>query len=584
MIFHHRRTALVAVLILSVASGAQTPNPPASSAGVAVATPVGQASSLQTPGSQTADAPAPNLQVQAQAPQAPAPQAPSPQRPPAASPVPAEGGQESPNELSVTVGKSLIVSTAQPIQRISVGYNDVAEATAVSPREVLVNGKAPGQTSLIVWEQGGNKLFFDLIVRPNNFLSEVRLDGVRRELKKELPAAKINLSLENETVFLRGTVDDLTSADRAAAIASTLGKTVNLLYVNVPPPEKQILLKVRFASMDRSIINQLGLNLISTGATNTIGAVTTGQFSPPSISATGKNATVTLQNALNIFLFRPDLNLAATIEALESRGLTEILAEPNVLAVNGRLASFLAGGEFPYPILQGGGGGIGTVTIAFREFGVRINFIPTITPRGTIRLDLAPEVSALDTAQGLVFQGVSIPGLTVRRVRTNIELASGQSFAIGGLLDRRLTETINKIPLLGDIPILGKIFRSRSLQKNNTELIVLVTPELVRPIPEGQPTPELNYPKAFMEKTTAQPLRTPGMDVTGPVPVTPPHEAIPLEQMIQSLRQPRLETGPNASGLPDSSFQPAQELPFPQLGTPAPAPPAPTPAPAAPPK
>src|SRR6185503_13021998 len=164
MIFHHRWTALLAVLTLSIGIGAQTPTP--------------LATALQAP------------------PQMPAQQPPSPQRPPAASPQTAEGGQESPNELSVTVGKSLIVSTAQPIERISVGYNDVAEATAVSPREVLVNGKTPGQTSLIVWEQGGNKLFFELIVRPNTFLSEVRLDGVRRELKKELPEAKINLSFE----------------------------------------------------------------------------------------------------------------------------------------------------------------------------------------------------------------------------------------------------------------------------------------------------------------------------------------------------------------------------------------------------
>jgi len=543
MIFHHRWSGLLAVMIASVASDAQVPNQ-----------------------------------------QAISPQAPTAQQTQAANLQAAEGSQDSPNELSVTVGKSLIVSTAQPIERISVGYNDVAEATAVSPREVLVNGKTTGETSLIVWEQGGNKLFFDLIVRPNTFLSEVRLDSVRRELKKELPASKINLSFENETVFLRGTVDDLTSANRAIAIANTLGKTVNLLYINVPPPEKQILLKVRFASIDRSIMNQLGLNLISTGATNTIGSVTTGQFSPPAVTGSAKSATVTLQNALNVFLFRPDLNLAATIEALEAKGLTEILAEPNVLAVNGRLATFLAGGEFPYPILQGGGGGLGAVTIAFREFGVRINFIPTITPRGTIRLDLAPEVSALDFAQGLSFQGVTIPGLTVRRVRTNIELSPGQSFAIGGLLDRRLTDTINKIPLLGDIPILGKIFQSRSLQKNNTELLVLVTPELVRPIPEGQPTPELTFPKAFLKTDTAKPLRTPGMETTGPVPVMPPHEAIPFEQMIESLKLPRLETGANASGLQDTTFPQPQELPFPQPAAPAPMAPAPSAAPAAPPK
>src|SRR5690242_5420995 len=324
MIFHRRRSGVLAVVIASVASAGQVPSPQAAATRV-VAVGVEQVASPQ-----------------AATPQAPEAQPPKPQQPPAANLQAAEGTQESPNELTVTVGKSLIVSTAQPIERISVGYNDVAEATAVSPHEVLVNGKTQGETSLIVWQTGGNKLFFDLIVRPNTFLNDARLDSVRRELKKELPASKINLSFDNETVFLRGTVDDLTSANRAAAIAGTLGKTVNLLYINVPPPEKQILLKVRFASVDRSIMNQLGLNLISTGATNTIGSVTTGQFSPPVPNPI--NGTFTLQNALNIFLFRPDLNLATTIEALEARGLTEILAEPNVLAVNGRLATFLAGG------------------------------------------------------------------------------------------------------------------------------------------------------------------------------------------------------------------------------------------------
>ena len=205
----------------------------------------------------------------------------------------------------------------------------------------------------------------------------------------------------------------------------------------------------------------------------------------------------TLTDALNIFLFRKDLNLAAAIRALQRRGLFEILAEPSVLAINGKQASFLAGGEFPYPILQGGGAGLGAVTIQFKEFGVRINFVPLVTPRGTIRLEVAPEVSALDFANGLSFQGFNIPGLITRRVQTGVELESGQSFAIGGLLDRRLSETIQKIPLLGDVPLLGKLFQSRSLQKQNSELLVIVTPELVRPIPAGQPAPQLQFPSAL---------------------------------------------------------------------------------------
>ena len=371
------------------------------------------------------------------------------------------------------------------------------------------------------------------------------------------------------------------------AIASTLGKVVNLLYVAVPPEEKQILLKVQFASVDRNVSQELGLNLISTGATNTIGRVATGQFAPPVVQAgPGVPPAFTLSDALNIFLFRPDLNLAATIRALQIRGLFEVLAEPNVLAINGKQASFVAGGEFPYPILQGGGGGIGAVTIAFREFGVRINFLPLLTPRGTVRLAVMPEVSALDFTAGLTFQGFTIPGLTTRRVQTEVELESGQSFAIGGLLDRRLTETFHKIPGLGDIPLLGKLFQSRSLNKQNNELLVIVTPELVRPMPAGQPRPQLEYPLPLMGPEPDP--RTPGMNITGPVPVTPPQPAMPLESLIQSLKaQDAMNLKQDQVigvggqpipwppvGGPGSTVQPAPTEPAPAQPPPATAPPA----------
>jgi pilus assembly protein CpaC len=219
----------------------------------------------------------------------------------------------------------------------------------------------------------------------------------------------------------------------------------------------------------------------------------------------------------------------------------EILAEPNVLTSNNRTASFLAGGEFPFPTLQGGGAGLGAVTIQFREFGVRINFTPTVTPRGTIRLQVAPEVSSLDFANGLTFEGFTIPALSTRRVQTDIELESGQSFAIGGLLDNRVTDTLSKIPGLGDIPFFGKLFRSRNLQKTNSELLIIVTPEIVRPIPAGQPLPTLKFPEKLLEPNTAATApRTPGIETTGPVPVRPPQPSMPVEQLIQSMRTPVL--------------------------------------------
>ena len=456
-----------------------------------------------------------------------------------------QGSEESPNELFVTAGKSVLVNSALPIERVAVGFGDAAEALVISPQEVLVNGKAAGETTLIIWQRGGGKLYFDVTVQPNRTVATNRIDGIRRELNREMQGQQVSVTMEGDTLFVRGRVKDLTSAQRALAIAGSLGKTVNLLYVDVPEVEAQILLKVRFASVDRSLSNQLGMNLFSTGATNTVGSTTTGQFSPPSAPTLkttspspgrGIAATTNLSSALNLFLFRPDLNLGATIQALEAKGILQTLAEPNVLAQNGRQASFLAGGEFPFPTVQGGTTGSAVaITVQFREFGIRLNFIPTIQPRGTIRLQVAPEVSSLDFTNGLNLNGFTIPSLSVRKVNTEVELAEGQSFAIGGLLDNRMTENLSKIPFLGDLPVLGKFFQSMSRSKQNTELIVIVTPELVRPIPAGKALPEVNYPRAFLPPNTGKPLETPGMSVTGPVPVTPPTPSIPAEDLMKSL-------------------------------------------------
>ncbi len=467
----------------------------------------------------------------------------APQQEPA---KPAEPSESSAHQLFVTVGKSIIVNSAAAIERISLGYNEVAEATAIGLNEVLVNGKAPGETTLIVWQRDGNKIFFDLTVRPNTTEAKAKLQAVRREIKKQFPGQNIDLSFDGGTVFLSGTVQDVTSAQRAEAIAGTLGKTVDLLYVAVPPPDAEILLNIKFALIDKTVTKQFGFNLINTGGGNSIGGTTTGQFAAPTLTpATPLSLppTVTLSSALNVFLLDSHLNLGATIEALESQNLFEILSEPNVLAINGQPATFLAGGKFPYPVVQGGASGsVPTVTIQFQEFGVRLNFVATMTPRGTIKLELAPEVSALDYSNGLTFQGFNIPGIDVRRVHTEIELEPGQSFAIGGLMDRRTTELLSKIPILGDIPLLGKLFQSRSLQKENTELLILATPQVVRPIPAGQKAPELKFSEskseALPKPLTETPIQTPGLAVTGPVPVAPPTPSMPLEDLLQALKNP----------------------------------------------
>ena len=433
---------------------------------------------------------------------------------------------ESTRELSIAVGKTALIDFNNPVIRVAVGLGEVAEANAVSPTEILVNGKAPGNTSLIVWERGGERQFFNINVHASKFASDDSMTGLRRELHLELPGQDISATSDNGLIYLHGTVKDLTSADRAVQIASNLGKVVNLLYVNVPQSPAQIMLKVHFCSVDRSAERQLGINFFSNGAANTIGAVTTGQSSPP--SPTGNGGAV-ITNALNIFVYRPDLNLGATLQLLETKGLVESLAEPNLLAEDGKQASFLAGGQFPYPVAQGtASGAAGAVTIQFKDFGIRLSMIPVITPRGTIRLQIAPEVSSLDFAQSLQISGFNVPAIDIRRVRTEVELENGQSFVIGGLLDNTENETFQKIPFIGDIPILGKFFQSIQRTKNNTELIVIVTPVIVPPIPAGQPLPALNYPVAFLPPNSNIPMTNPegGAATAAPQPSTMPVEAL----------------------------------------------------------
>ena len=495
---------------------------------------------------------------------------------PAPSGAPQETAGLVTKDLSVTVGKSLVVDSPVNIQRVSVANPAMAEAVAISPKELLVNGLTPGETTLIIWQMGGNRLFYDLTVRQ----STRKIDAVRTELGRDLAGQDVNVNFENDTAFISGTVKDLVTAERAVSIASTLGKVVNLLQVSVPPIESQILLKVRFANVDRAATLDLGFNLVSNGALNTVGQITTGQAADPSLGSFLQGATQSVSDALNILLVRKDLNLAASIKALQGRNLLEVLAEPNVLAINGKPASFVSGGEFPYPTLQGGGAGLGAVTIAFREFGIRLQFLPTVTPRGTIRLQVTPEVSSLDFAHGLIFQGFSIPALATRRIQTEIELESGQSFAIAGLLDNRFTESLAKIPGLANIPLLGKLFQSKSMQKSNSELMVLVTPEIVRPIPVGQPVPDIPFPKEIrLDGTRKDPPQTPGLNITGPVPNKPETETMPVEALQELKRAGQPATPP----MPAVQFIPVPITPSgtapqasPGLGAPSPTAPPPT--------
>jgi pilus assembly protein CpaC len=421
----------------------------------------------------------------------------------------AQGG---PEDIRLTVGKSIVIDYPTDISRISTSNPDIVDASPVTAREILVHGKAFGTVTLVVWSKAGQRNFYNITVEQN-------LEPLRKLLKDTFPKEEIHVQSSRDSLSLTGRVSSKDVADRATALATPFAKTiVNNLQLPVGGVEKQILLRVKFAELDRTASTQFGVNLISTGAANTVGGVTTGQFPAPSLpGVTGtpgskipQPVSFTISQALNIFAFRNDLNLGAFIKALQSRNLLQILAEPNLVTTNGKEASFLVGGEFPIPVLQGGANS-GAVTIQFREFGVRLNFNPSITDNNTIRLFVKPEVSSLDFANALSFNGFTIPALSSRKMETTIELSEGQSFVIAGLLDNRLRETISKIPGLANLPILGNLFKTRETNRNNTELIVMVTPEITTPLQPGDTKAIPLMPRDFMvtPANPADPYSTP---------------------------------------------------------------------------
>jgi pilus assembly protein CpaC len=400
--------------------------------------------------------------------------------------------------LRVMVGKSLLINTTEQLRRISVTDGAIAFAQVITPTQILIHGKSPGEVSLLIWDTLERSRSFDLRV-------DVDVSACADELHRVFPDEQITVTPSRAAVVLSGHVSTEDVFKRAGELASAYSpKVVNVLTFG-PVGAQEVLLQVKFAEVDRTALTQMGINFISTGAGNTIGTVTTGQygsFGPQTLtpgtqipSSTTTPAS-TINNVLNLFLFRSDINFGAVIEALENKSLLQILAEPNLIAVNGKESSFLAGGQFPFPIVQPGNG-FTAVTISFKEFGVRLQFTPVIMPNGNIHLKVAPEVSTLDFSNALTISGFTVPALSTRKAETEFELQDGQSFVIAGLMDNRVTDIYNKIPGLGDIPVLGAFFRSKSLQKSNSELMVLCTVHRIYPSTEPVTLPK--NPKPFID-------------------------------------------------------------------------------------
>ncbi len=394
--------------------------------------------------------------------------------------------------ISVSRGASALFISPVALQRFSVGDPNIAEVTIVSPTEVVINGRSLGSTTLLIWDNTSEVKVYSV---------EVTADApaLERYLRSLLPNEEITVTASGSSITLSGTVKDPVSAQRAVDIARTTGATIidNL----VTPPAVQVMLQVRFAEINRSALKEWSANLqvlnphkLSDGPT------------PPTDWA----GTTSPDGSITFLLDNGLANFEAFIRATEARGDFRSLAEPNLMVLPGREGYFLAGGRFPFPSVQGGGVQ-GAIGIQFEEFGIRLRFTPTITRSGSIRLKLQPEVSSLDFANGLVISGFVIPSILTRKADTEVELREGQYLAIAGMLDNSTIDNVSKIPVLGDIPILGELFRSKSLRQRRTELLVLVTPKLVtgEDAPTALPTGETD------QWTWQRPLERPAPGTPG---------------------------------------------------------------------
>jgi pilus assembly protein CpaC len=430
---------------------------------------------------------------------------------PSAMPPAAVQQPEGSHILHLLVGRSLVINSPTPIKRVSVADPNIVEAIVVSPYQVLLNGKIPGGVSLLIWDDTDQSQTFEVSV-------DIDILSLNDKIHEVFPSEAIQLETSKDVVMLSGNISSAAVAEKILEIVKNSTPKVTSLMRFPAVQVKEVLLEVKFAEVDRTAISQFGINILRNFGSNMPVSVTTQQFSPPGytqgtpgtigaggIATGGQQSQFSISSLLNISVFRPDINMAAMIQALQANNVLQILAEPNLLTESGKQASFLAGGEFPYPVVQGAiAGGVAPITIQFREYGVRLSFTPTLTPEGLIHLNVKPEVSSLDFTNSITIDGTTIPALSTRKAESDMELRDGQSFAIAGLIDNQVVEQFDKIPGIGSIPVLGKLFTSRSLNKSKDELLIVVTPHVVQPLtPENIPAGPV-FPLPFLGPATPE--------------------------------------------------------------------------------
>jgi pilus assembly protein CpaC len=378
------------------------------------------------------------------------------------------------NAVRLLVGRSTVIDIGSPIARVSLTSADIADAMVTSPNQLLLNGKMPGTISLFVWDRSGAIRRYEVIVQRD-------LSHLTDHVRQLFPGEPIAVQSTGRSIVLSGSVSSKDVIDKAVDLAGGYvekkDEVVNLLKLQENAASNQVLLRVRFAEVSRSALTELAISAAANGYNNGrwFGRTTTEEFAAPSWDSQGR---FVFSDFLNLFLFDAKKELAGVVRALQSKGLFQSLAEPNLVSESGKEASFLAGGEFPVPIAQPSGAGTTTITVVFKEFGIRLTFTPVIVG-DRVHLKVKPEVSTLDFGNAVTLQGFKIPALSTRRTETELELQDGQTFAIAGLLNNTMSSTLQKIPGIGDIPILGLLFRSKSAQKDQTELVVMITPQIL---------------------------------------------------------------------------------------------------------
>ena len=387
--------------------------------------------------------------------------------------------------VHVTVGRSVVIQTEDRLHKIYISNPAVLDSYTVNPHQVMISAKAAGVSTLAIWDEQGH-------CRLYNVVADIDVAGLRDALEAAFPHEHIEAVARQNRVTLTGVVTAKEDMARAAQMAAGYSKVVTDSLVLDPPHREEVRLKVRFAEVDRTRARQLGFNFIEGNRTSAvIGTQQFPSFSNYTLGGSSATTSIKVDNPLNLLLYNSDLNMGAAIQALENDQVLQILAEPTITSLSGVTASFLSGGQFPFPVVQGGTGGLASVSVQFKPYGVRLTFTPYVNPDGTIRLKVAPEVSALDYSNSVQISGYTVPAVATRRATTEVELRNGQSFAISGLLDHRLTDDFSHMPEIAKIPVLGWLFKSKQTQASTTDLIVIVTPTIVNPLKKPHAGPAL---------------------------------------------------------------------------------------------